>query len=342
VTFLKSHAVPVAAFALAAMALGGCTVDKTEQPPLAGPSETGLSLATSVTPDVLDWDGVSRSAVRVTARGPDGRPSSAVPLRVDITLNGVIMDFGTLSSRTAVTDSNGNAEVTYTAPPAPPEAVDNFTTVRLVITPVNGDFHGASSRYVDVRLVPRGVILPPNGNPTAVFTISPASVTTGMSVIFDASGSFDEGLPCGARCAYAWDFGDGSSGTGMVVTHSFSSPNTFLVRLTVTDARGAISNRAQAVTVEASPAPTAEFEFSPTSPRAGQDIFFNAQKSKAAPGHSLVSYDWDFGSGRTGTGVTVTKRYDTPATYNVTLSVTDDTFSPTGTAVTSKPVTVSP
>ena len=74
--------------------------------------------------------------------------------------------------------------------------------------------------------------------------------------------------------------------------------------------------------------------------RASQDIFFNAQASRAAPGHTLVAYDWDFGSGRTGSGVTVAKRYDTPATYNVTLKVHDDTFSPGGTAVITKAVTV--
>ena len=37
-----------------------------------------------------------------------------------------------------------------------------------------------------------------------------------------------------------------------------------------------------------------------------------------------MSYDWDFGTGRTGSGITVTKQYGTPATYIVTLVVTDD------------------
>jgi PKD repeat protein len=73
---------------------------------------------------------------------------------------------------------------------------------------------------------------------------------------------------------------------------------------------------------------------------AGREIFFNAQASKAAPGHILVAYDWDFGSGRTGEGATIAKRYDTPGTYNVTLKVHDDTFQPTGTAVATKSVTV--
>ena len=37
-----------------------------------------------------------------------------------------------------------------------------------------------------------------------------------------------------------------------------------------------------------------------------------------------MSYDWNFGSGRTGNGVTVSKQYDQPGAYVVTLTVTDD------------------
>ena len=38
----------------------------------------------------------------------------------------------------------------------------------------------------------------------------------------------------------------------------------------------------------------------------------------------MVSYDWNFGSGRTGSGETVRKAYSAPGTYTVTLTVTDD------------------
>lgn len=339
-TFLKSRAVPVALLALAAMALGSCTVKKTEAPALAGPSETGLSLATSLTPDILDQDGLSQAVLEMVTRGPDGRPVGSVPLRIEMRVDGTIVDFGRLSSRTAVTGSDGVARVTYTAPPAPPEPVDSFTVVTLVITPVNGDFHGASERYVDLRLVPRGVILPPNGAPVPSFILTPTPVTTRTPVTFDASGTRDEGAQCGTRCTYAWNFGDGTSGTGMVVVHEFEKPGTFVVRLTVTDVRGQSVSTSQSVTVEATPAPTAEFTWSPAAPVAGRDIFFNAQASRAAPGHTLVAYDWDFGSGRTGEGVTIAKRYDTPGTYNVTLKVHDDTFQPTGTAVVTRAVSV--
>jgi hypothetical protein len=340
VTFLKSRAIPAALVAAAALALASCTVKKTETPALAGPSETGLSLATSVTPDILDQDGLSQAVVEVVTRGPDGRPVGSVPLRLEIRVNGSVVDFGRLSSRTAVTGSDGVARVTYTAPPAPPEPVDSYTVVTLVVTPVQGDFHGASERYLELRLVPRGVILPPNGAPLPSFVVTPTPVSTRTPVTFDASGTRDEGAPCGSRCVYAWDFGDGTTGTGMTVIHEFENAGTFVVRLTVTDVRGQSVVTSQSVSVTQTASPTAEFTWSPPSPLAGRDIFFNAQASKAAPGHTLVAFDWDFGSGRTGSGVTIAKRYDTPGTYNVTLKVHDDTFSPTGTAVISKAVSV--
>lgn len=321
--------------------LAGCTVKKTEAPPLAGPSELGLSLRTTATPDILDQDGLSQSVVEIVARGPDGRPVRAVNVRAEIVVNGVAMDYGRLSSRNVVTGDDGIARLTYTSPPAPSEAVDTFTVVTLYLTPVGGDFQGSNSRFVEIRLVPRGVIRPPNGAPVPAFLITPTPVTTFSPVTFDASGTRDEGQPCGSACSYSWDFGDGSSATGMVVSHEFRTPSSFTVRLTVVDARGGTATLAQSVPVTATEKPKADFVFSPTAPKTGQDIFFNAASSTAAPGHKIVAYDWDFGSGRTGTGMTIAKRYDTPGAYAVTLTVVDDTFSPGGTAVTTKTVTVS-
>ncbi len=341
-TFSNSRVITATLAVMATTVLmAGCTVKKTEAPPLAGPSELGLSLRTTATPDILDQDGLSQSVVEIVARGPDGRPARAVPVRVEIVVNGVAMDYGRLSSRNVVTGDDGMARLTYTAPPAPSEAVDTFTIVTLYLTPVGGDYQGSNSRSVEIRLVPRGVIRPPNGAPVPAFIVTPTPVTTFTPVTFDASSTKDEGQPCGSTCSYAWDFGDGSSATGMIVSHEFRTPSSFTVRLTVVDDRGTAATLAQAVSVTATEKPKADFVFSPTAPKAGQDIFFNAASSTAAPGHKIVAYDWDFGSGRTGTGMTIAKRYDTPGTYAVTLTVVDDTFSPGGTAVTTKTVTVS-
>ncbi|MEP7118346.1 MAG: PKD domain-containing protein, partial [Acidobacteriota bacterium] len=244
------------------------------------------------------------------------------------------------SSRNVVTGDDGVARLTYTSPPAPREAVDNYTVVTLVFTPVGGDFNGSDSRFVEVRVVPRGVILPPNGAPVPAFIVTPTPVTTYTPVTFDASSTTDEGKPCGAGCSYAWDFGDGSSAAGMIVSHEFKLANSYSVRLSVTDGRYQTTTTSQTVTVVGTEKPKADFVFSPTAPRAGQQIFFNAAASTAAPGHNLVAYDWDFGSGRTGSGLTVAKGYETAGVYSVTLTVTDDTFQPSGKGVVTKVVTV--
>jgi PKD repeat protein len=125
----------------------------------------------------------------------------------------------------------------------------------------------------------------------------------------------------------------------MTVSHEYRTAGSYVVTLRVTDDRGQSVQISQSVTVEAAVIPTAEFEFSPTAPRSGQQIFFTAEKSRAAAGRHIVAYDWNFGSGRTGSGVTIAKQYDTPGTYVVTLTVTDDAFQ---THTTSKPVTVAP
>ncbi len=53
-------------------------------------------------------------------------------------------------------------------------------------------------------------------------------------------------------------------------------------------------------------------------------VFLNASGSKAATGHNIVDYAWDFGDGTSGSGVTVQHTFTLPQGYNVTLVVTDD------------------
>ncbi|MEW6320780.1 MAG: PKD domain-containing protein [Acidobacteriota bacterium] len=313
----------LAAAGLAALA-AGCTVQNTTAPPLAGPSEFALSLAIQAVPDSIVQDGASQSSVSIEARGPDGRPVRALALRAEMRVNGVVQDFGTLSARTVVTGEDGRARLTYTAPPQPVESTGTGNIVSIFITPIGGDYRGEASRQVDIRLIPPGVIIPPNGAPVPSFVVTPTPVTTFTNVTFDASGTTDEGVPCGGACAYRWTFGDGGSASGQIVTYQYRTAGTFTATLTVTDARGTTASTSQSVSVTASAAPTASFTFSPTTPATSQDIFFNASASRPAAGRTIVSYQWNFGSGSTAQGVTVTKRYDTPGTYNVTLNVTDD------------------
>jgi chitodextrinase len=324
---------PIIALLAVALGTASCTVDETEAPSLSGPSELALSLNVQANPDTILQDGAAQSVVTV-----NGQPVRSLSMRVDMRVGNVFADFGTLSTRTVVTGDDGMARFTYTAPPRPAET-NPGSIVTLMVTPVGADYRGSIQREVDIRVIPPGTILPPNGAPQPAFTFSPATPKAFQGVLFDASGTMDEGVQCGTRCSYTWSFGDSGSGSGMTVSHEYRTAGSYVVTLRVTDDRGQSVQISQSVTVEAAVIPTAEFEFSPTAPRSGQQIFFTAEKSRAAAGRHIVAYDWNFGSGRTGSGVTIAKQYDTPGTYVVTLTVTDDAFQ---THTTSKPVTVAP
>lgn len=57
----------------------------------------------------------------------------------------------------------------------------------------------------------------------------------------------------------------------------------------------------------------------------GQTIVFDGTGSfDVDPGGSIVSYEWDFGDGHTGTGPTPGHYYDFAGDYVVVLTVTDD------------------
>ncbi|ACY96601.1 PKD domain-containing protein [Thermomonospora curvata] len=71
----------------------------------------------------------------------------------------------------------------------------------------------------------------PNELPEASFT----SQCDQLECSFDASASED---PDGTIASYSWDFGDGKTGTGKTVEHTYDEPGTYTVKLTVTDNRG--------------------------------------------------------------------------------------------------------
>lgn len=300
--------------------LSACTLSETPAPPLQGPSELGLSLTTFANPDVLSQDGASQSLIVVQAYDTNGQPARNVSFRVEITVGGVVTDFGSLSARTLVTGNDGRATVTYTAPPPPLVSVDTNSSVTIRLTPSEGNFADAQSRFVQIRLVPPGVIIGPTG-PRATFTVSPATPAAFSNVTFDASASTPG--PNAIIVSYDWNFGDGSTASGPVALHQFAA-GSYSVTLTVTDSSGASASTSKAVNVAAGTLPTATIDISPTLPLVNQTIFFNASRSVAGAGRTIVRYDWNFGSGTPQSGVTVTKSYDVPGTYAVVLTVTDD------------------
>ena len=314
---------------LAVAAAAGCTVKETNPPALAGPSELGLSLALQATPDVLTQDGSAQAQVVVTARDPNGQPVRNLGVRVEITQGGRIADYGTLSpGKNVSTGSDGRAILTYTAPPAPLQSVDTGADIiTLAVTPSGSDYAQAVTRTVNIRLVPPGVIIPPS-NITAGFT-SPATAAELENVVFNASPCGDgDAKDCtrGSIAGYAWDFGDGTTGTGMTTTHQYHRSGTYLVTLTVSDALGRAVSTSKSCVITSLGAPKADFTFSPASPAVLQLVQLNAATSTAAEGRVIDWYVWDFGDGTRETHfqqATADHDWVTAGAYSVSLTVTD-------------------
>ncbi len=325
--------------ALVAMA-AACTVHQSETPSLTGPSEFATSIRVTATPDTINQDGASQSAILVTAFDASGKPAQGIVLRMDMMVAGAIQDFGTLSARSLVTGADGKASAMYTAPPAPPAGSGGSGTHVSILAIPNGSDAQVSQKngaLADIRLVPPGVILPPAGTPTAEFSVSPTPVNLNVEATFDASAS-TPGTGATRITSYSWSFGDGdTSNRGPSTTHTFETTGTFSVTLTVTNDRGLSASTTQTVSVGAVTAPTASFVVSPESPIVNSDVVFDASPSSAAPGHTITEYRWIFGDGATATGPNVTHRYTTANTYNVTLTITDDSGQKT-TASKSVPV----
>lgn len=309
--------------AAAAATCAAACVHKTEEPPLSGPSTFATSLRLQAVPDRINQDGASQSSISIQAFGPTGAALSGVALRIDMLFQGELADFGTLSARSVVTGNDGTARVVYTAPPPLPSSISTSATVSIRAIPIGTDASASNGQTVDIRLMPTGVILPPSGTPTASFTFGPQPVSVGVPVIFDGSTS-KPGTNSAQISAYAWNFGDGQTGSGQSATHTFQSTGTFNVTLTVTNDRGLQAATSQPVSVGSSDPFTGDWVISPLNPVINVPILFNADAVQTSPGHQVTTFNWTFGDGTGGTGFQTQHTYTVAATYNVILSVTDD------------------
>jgi PKD repeat protein len=315
------------AAAIAATSLG-CTMKSQETPALTGPSELGVSITLRTQPEILVQDGSSQSLVTITARDSNGAPKRDVSVITGIFVDGVRADFGSVSARNLVTDANGEARLMYTAPALPSgPAVDNGTIVEIGVTPLDrngtGGFGNSTTRFASIRLIPPGIVVPPDGLQPA-FTFTPSSPTDHQNVLFDASTS--TAAPNNPIVSFSWNFGDGATGSGRTATHAFNAPGTYVVTLTVTDQYNRSASTSQTIDVGGGTAPTASFLTSPSTPLVGDFVNFNASASLAAPGRTIRSYAWDFGDGTQKTTTTAITTHDfvKAGVYTVTLVVTDD------------------
>jgi PKD repeat protein len=149
-------------------------------------------------------------------------------------------------------------------------------------------------------------------------------VSVGEDAWLYGGNSYD---PDGKIVSYEWDFGDGSSGSGMNISHAYTSPGMYYVVLTVTDDDGAtdtdtvIVNVTGGTTTNEPPVAVADPYYQTVG--VGESAWFSGSNSYDPDG-TIVSYEWDFGDGSTGSGMNIYHSYTSPGMYYVVLTVTDD------------------
>lgn len=154
--------------------------------------------------------------------------------------------------------------------------------------------------------------------PPEVYFDIPRTICVGDEFEFDAGKTFD---PDGSDLRYEWSFGDGNIARGETGTHQFEQEGRYQVVLTVDDNEGmanSVTSFSRFVNVVGSPVADAGEDFIACQ---NELIQFDASRSVAAD-RFINRYEWDFGDGNWGSGVSPSHIFTEPGEYKVTLTVT--------------------
>jgi parallel beta-helix repeat protein len=157
--------------------------------------------------------------------------------------------------------------------------------------------------------------------PSPSFTFFPSDpVASQTQILFNASESL-----CidGFITDYLWDFGDGTSGQGMIAYHTYNAYGSYNATLIVTSNTRSSAKKTMQLTVKG--IPLASFTFSsPTLPSVGQPILFDASSSDPRGG-TITTYIWDFDDGNviSTTETMLAHVFANPRAFNISLVVVD-------------------
>jgi len=154
--------------------------------------------------------------------------------------------------------------------------------------------------------------------PIAIFTATPEFGKPPLDVVFKAGGSYD---PDGTIVKFEWNFGDGTTATGIQVSHRYTKKGAYIATLKVKDNDGLTG--VEQINILVSDPPAAVFTMTPQRGVAPVTVQFDASASNDPDG-SIVLYSWDFGDNTTGKGKTTAHTYDEEGNYTIMLEVFDN------------------
>jgi PKD repeat protein len=222
-------------------------------------------------------------------------------------------------------------------------------TTTFTVTLTVRDNVGATDREeqtIEVRPTPSEEGGGGTGTPVAVINVDRVAGATPLTVQFDAQ---ESQAGAGTITAYNWEFGDGTTASGAVVSHKYEPATTreYTATLFVWNSEGALSS-VQVRIVAIVPAdvtgdedPHAEFDTTdplllydspePANVPTLYEVTFDPGGSYADAGHAIEYFIWDFGDGSDWlietSDIQVTHVYALAAqsrTYVVRLFVYDD------------------
>jgi PKD repeat protein len=189
-----------------------------------------LSSATTNAPVTLTFDNLSATSSTVNQPPNAAFTTNVSGASVTVDAAGSSDPDGTIASYAwnfgdGGTSTGSNSSHTYTSSGSYP--------ITLTVTDNNGATNSTAHTVT--------VTVPANQPPSAAFTSS----VFGATVSLDGTSSSD---PDGTVASYAWDFGDGATGSGSTTSHLYAAAGTYTVTLTVTDNNGATNSVSHAVT----------------------------------------------------------------------------------------------
>ncbi len=155
-------------------------------------------------------------------------------------------------------------------------------------------------------------------------TTAPTAVIQGYSIVDEETQIDFKGVTWDnvGVIRWDWDFGDGSTGSGSDVQHSYGKPNLYTILLTVSDEEGNSATTAHQIMVTDNTHPTCDAG-DDISSRVGDTVYFDGSGSNDPDDGRIITYTWDFDDGHFGSGEYTSHVYSEPGEYYVMLRVMD-------------------